>query len=177
MWPIVMNLGLQNRCKKGKIILTGHVIINIPASIFPSTSLPASRHIKVFAFAACAEQLQNVSQFSQVSVHVPRLRWPILSALHKGASAHSKRFQDCTFQIIVYLLLHLWYSVSVSNVEGCLWTRSSWPSLGAKISLFLYPSRDPVGAVLTTCLKTRWLEGLKSVFILLFITLNLFSSI
>ena len=39
------------------------------------------------------------------------------------------------------------------------WTWSSWPSLGAKLSLFLRPSRDPVGAVLTTCLKTQWLEG------------------
>lgn len=168
MWCKVMNLGLQNRCKKGKFIIIGHFIINIPASIFPFTSFLASRHVKgqnkkvsclIFAFAARAEWLQNVSQFTQVFVHIPRLWWLILSAPHKGASARFKRFQGSTFQIIVYLLLRLWYSVSVNNAKGCLWSWSSWPNLGAKISIFLRPSRNPVGAVLTTCLKTQWLEG------------------
>lgn len=75
-----------------------------------------------------------------------------------AAQRSIKRFGGCTLQIIVYLLPHLWYSVSVRNVEGSLWTWSSWPSLGAKISSPRRPVRDPFEAVYATCLKKRRLE-------------------
>lgn len=108
----------------------------------------------IFAFAAFASRLPNF----RVHCSLPaRPQTPVANTV-SAAQRSIKRFGGCTLQIIVYLLPHLRDSVSARNVEGSLWTWSSWPSLGAKISLPLRPVRDPFEAVYATCLKKQWLE-------------------
>lgn len=161
--PKVLKSWPSKHCEKGSLIIIWHVVIKIHARHFPLPPLwrPVSFTDRIRTFPAPVCICSFCLQASKLHrVHCSLLARPqtLVANTVSAAQRSIKRFGGCTLQIIVYLLPHLWYSVSVRIVEGSLWTWSSWPSLGAKISLPLRPARDPFEAVYATCLKKQWLE-------------------